>query len=48
MVFNYFFHVVLICTELGQDLPHTAQKENMRSEKFSLRQVKNVNYILFS
>jgi hypothetical protein len=29
-----FFHVVLIFTELGQDLTHLAHKENTQSEIF--------------
>jgi hypothetical protein len=35
-----FFHVVLIFTELWQDLNHLAQKENTQSEIFQLCRLK--------
>jgi hypothetical protein len=36
----HFFQVVLIFTELGQDLPHLAHKENTQSELFLLGRLK--------
>ncbi len=35
-----FFHVVLISTGLGQDLTHSAHKENTHSEIFLLGRLK--------
>jgi hypothetical protein len=43
------FHVVLlIITELGQNLTHLAHKANTQSESFEIRQAKNFNCILLS
>jgi hypothetical protein len=39
MILN-FFHVLLIFTELGQDLAHLAHKENTQSENFPIGRLK--------